>query len=314
MTTLLQNNLQSIPHLTQFSGQSQVSPTQVQTPYQQQVLAAPSMQMQDLGSQVYNQQFLRDNLMALIASGQVSTPTNGVNMGYPQQMPAQWSQGYSNQYQNPYQNQYQPNLQALQNENRLAAELIGGLNNELKAAYDVINQLLPIFDDYYKLAHHTISYEESAKKWKYVANSLANYGDQCEYVISQLRPFVDIANIWMVDSNQHQIVLEQLLWCLTDPAFQAYWAFNVLGKELLEPYQGMIQQTQQPQNNFVPRPQGFNGFVPQQATLPFPQQSINTPVPTSYSGNNVSPIQAILTAYRTQGVNGITNARKAGMI
>jgi hypothetical protein len=251
-------------------------------------------------------------------------------MGYPQQMPAQWSQGYSNQYQNPYQHQYQPNLQALQNENRLAAELIGGLNNELKAAYDVINQLLPVFDDYYKLAHHTVSYEESARKWKYVASSLANYGDQCEYVISQLRPFVDIANIWMVDSNQHQIVLEQLLWCLTDPAFQAYWAFNVLGKEqlsfediqylaikfqeLLEPYQGMIQQTQQPQNNFVPRPQNFNGFVPQQATLPFPQQSINTPVPTSYSGNNLSPIQAILTAYRTQGVNGITNARKAGMI
>lgn len=84
----------------------------------------------------------------------------------------------------------------------------------------------------------------------------------------------------------------------------------------LQQLQPQVQSVQQ----FVPtQPQvNFQQAQIQQAPVQFqqPQQniSISTPSPTSYNSNTANPLQQVLMAMRNQGVSGLVNARKAGVI
>ena len=83
-----------------------------------------------------------------------------------------------------------------------------------------------------------------------------------------------------------------------------------------------------PSNNYLQQlqPQPVQQFSQAQQTQLQPQQtaiqfqpfqqsiSISTPSPTSYNSNTVNPLQQVLMAMRSQGVNGLVNARKAGVI
>ena len=223
-------------------------------------------------------------------------------------------------------------------------DVLNGLDKELTAAYKLINDLLPLVDGYGQMTQSALNYKDAAYRLGYVVNSQVSYIQELEKTVNMLVPFVDIANIWANDSFQHEQVLISLLSCLQDPAFLAYWAFKVwsnqqltvddiryLGanfQDLLAPYaQAEIQQNQnqQPvQIQQMPRPQlqGSGvpyGFAQQKQTAiqfqPFQQSiSISTPSPTSYNSNTANPLQQVLMAMRSQGVSGLVNARKAGVI
>lgn len=81
-------------------------------------------------------------------------------------------------------------------------------------------------------------------------------------------------------------------------------------QKYLQQFQSQVQQSQF--QNQTPQ------FQLQQPTIQFqPQQqniSIPTPSPTSYTVNNANPLQQVLLAMRNQGVAGLVNARKAGVI
>jgi len=192
------------------------------------------------------------------------------------------------------------------------------------------------------MTNSALNYKDAAYRLGFVTNSQANYIRELEKTVTMLIPFVDIANIWARDSFQHEQVLLTVLDCLQNPAFLAYWAFKVwsnqqlsiediqyLGanfQDLLSPYvrqenqQRYVQQIpQQLQGSGVPygmiqqipmnqNPAFANNFRPQNI-------SISTPSPTSYNTvNNANPLQQVLMAMRSQGVSGLVNARKAGVI
>lgn len=189
-------------------------------------------------------------------------------------------------------------------------------------AYKLITDLLPVIDAYADMTQTALDYKDAANKLGFVVQSQTNYINQLEQTVNMLVPFVDIANIWANDSFQHEQVLISLLSCLQDPAFLAYWAFKVwsnqqltvddityLGanfQDLLAPY-GTQNTTPVAQRGV---PYGYNPV-----TVSVPSQTIPTPTPTNYSsGNTDNPLLKVLTAMRTQGVNGLVNARKAGVI
>ena len=242
----------------------------------------------------------------------------------------------------------------------------------MTAAYKLINDLLPLVDAYGQMTQSALNYKDAAYRLGYIANSQAGYINKLEKTVNMLIPFVDIANIWAIDSFQHEQVLLTVLDCLNNPAFLAYWAFKVwsnqqltiediqyLGanfQDLLAPYTqienqrlkqieqsplpqlqgsgipyGFAQQNPQlnialPNNNYLqqlqPQPiqqfgqiQQTPQFQPQQPSIQFQSsQSISTPSPTSYSTNTANPLQQVLMAMRSQGVSGLVNARKAGVI
>lgn len=215
-------------------------------------------------------------------------------------------------------------------------------------AYKLITDLLPVIDAYADMTQTALDYKDAANKLGFVVQSQTNYINQLEQTVKMLVPFVDAANIWALDSFQHEQVLKSVLpfvdaaniWaldsrqheqvlisllsCLQDPAFLAYWAFKVwsnqeltvddiryLGanfQDLLAPYSGNQQNTTPVAQRGIPY-----GYSP--VTVPVPSQTIPTPTPTNYSsGNTDNPLLKVLTAMRTQGVNGLVNARKAGVI
>lgn len=217
--------------------------------------------------------------------------------------------------------------------------VLNGLDKELTAAYKLVNDLLPLVDAYGQMTQSALDYKDAAYRLGYVANSQAGYIQELEKTVNMLIPFVDIANIWARDSFQHEQVLLTVLDCLQNPSFLAYWAFKVwsnqrltiediqyLGanfQDLLAPYaQAEVQQRyiQQAPLNQVPAPQlqgsGIPyGFTQQNISIPMNQNvSISTPSPTNYTANTANPLQQVLMAMRNQGVSGLVNARKAGVI
>ena len=199
--------------------------------------------------------------------------------------------------------------------------------------------MIPLVTFYGQANQELINYEQTTKELIYAISSLLDYINKCEQTIANLVPFVGAANVWAVDSFQHEEVLKTLLACLQDPAFLAYWAFNVwsqtnlslediqyLGenfKDLLAPYTNQQQQLvpQVPQQG-LPLQQQTIQQLPSQSRMSNPRemvqmqsQSIATPAPVSYStGVENNPLQQVLQAMRQNGVTGLVNARKAGVI
>lgn len=213
-------------------------------------------------------------------------------------------------------------------------------------AYKLITDLLPVVDAYADMTQTALDYKDAANKLGFVAQSQTNYINQLErtvkmlvpfvdaaniwaldsfqheQVLKSVLPFVDAANIWALDSRQHEQVLISLLSCLQDPAFLAYWAFRVWSNQqlTLEDIQYLGANFQDllapyiPQNTTPVAQRGVPyGYSP--VTVSVPAQTIPTPTPANYSSGNIgNPLLTVLNAMRTQGVNGLVNARKAGVI
>lgn len=82
---------------------------------------------------------------------------------------------------------------------------------ELNQTYKVIDSLIPFLQ----------------------VNALLNQEiEQLEQTVASLTPFVKVANTWAADAIQHEQVLDNLCWVMSDPEYLIYWAFQNWGNAI----------------------------------------------------------------------------------